>query len=125
MFCRRRCRLLGMANIADRGEPVDLATLRRWDAADPLRELRGEFDLPAAGVYLDGQSLGALPKHTRGRLAEVVGEEWGRGLIRSWNTCNWIDAPERIGDKIARLIGAAAGEVIAADSTSVNLFKLI
>lgn len=111
--------------VADATEDLDLETMRRWDAGDPLREFRAEFDLPASVVYLDGNSLGALPKKTRQRLTQVVGEEWGQGLIRSWNTCKWIEAPQRVGDKIAKLIGAQPGEVIAADSTSVNLFKLI
>jgi kynureninase len=104
---------------------LDLHELRQWDAEDPLRTARARFDLPADTVYLDGNSLGALPHATKRRLQQVVAEEWGQGLIRSWNHCEWIGAPRRVGDKIARLIGAAPGEVIAADSTSVNLYKLI
>jgi kynureninase len=76
-------------------------------------------------IYLDGNSLGALPKTTLARLGEVVTREWGEGLIRSWNTADWIDMPRRVGDKIARVIGAKAGEVIVADSTSINLFKVL
>jgi len=102
-----------------------LADARALDAADPLRAFRDRFDLPEGVVYLDGNSLGALPKATRARLRTAVDEEWGRGLIRSWNTHDWIGAPARVGDKIAGLIGANPGEVVAADSTSVNLFKLI
>lgn len=98
---------------------------RILDAADPLREYRARFDLPEGVIYLDGNSLGALPKATPERLAQVVREEWGEGLIRSWNSADWITMPQRVGGKIAPLIGAAADEVIAADSTSVNLFKLI
>jgi kynureninase len=105
--------------------PRDLAAVRNWDAHDPLRALRDRFELPPNVVYLDGNSLGALPRATRQRMAHVVTEEWGAGLIRSWNDCDWIGAPRRVGDKIARLIGAAPGEVIVADSTSANLFKLI
>lgn len=105
--------------------PLTLETLQRWDLEDPLRPFRDQFDLPQDTVYLDGNSLGALPKAARLRIADVVSEEWGRGLIRSWNVCKWIEAPQRVGDKIAKLVGAAAGEVIVADSTSVNLFKLI
>lgn len=105
--------------------PRDLGAVRSLDASDPLRGFRGRFDLPPNVVYLDGNSLGALPRATRQRLAHVVADEWGTGLIRSWNDCNWIGAPRRVGDKIARLIGAAPGEVIVADSTSANLFKLI
>ena len=104
---------------------ADLADLRALDVADPLRPFRDRFDLPEGVIYLDGNSLGALPKATRARLKAAVDEEWGQGLIRSWNAHDWIGAPARIGDKIASLIGAKAGEVIVADSTSVNLFKLI
>jgi kynureninase len=95
------------------------------DAADPLAEYRERFTLPEGVIYLDGNSLGALPKATPARLAEVVQGEWGNGLIRSWNEADWIGLPQRIGAKIAPLIGASPHEVIAADSTSVNLFKLI
>jgi kynureninase len=105
--------------------PRDLAAVRNWDASDPLRAFRDRFDLPPNVVYLDGNSLGALPRATRQRIAHVVAEEWGAGLIRSWNDSDWIGAPRRVGDKIAGLIGAAPGEVIVADSTSANLFKLI
>jgi len=105
--------------------PRELAAVRSWDASDPLRDFRERFDLPPDVVYLDGNSLGALPRATRQRIAEVVADEWGNGLIRSWNDADWIRAPRRVGDKVAGLIGAAPGEVIVTDSTSVNLFKLI
>lgn len=95
------------------------------DAADPLAPLRDRFDLPPGLIYLDGNSLGALPRRTAERVADVIETEWGAGLVRSWNTRDWIDAPDRVGAKIAPLIGAAAHEVIVADSTSVNLFKLV
>ena len=95
------------------------------DRADPLAPLRDEFALPDGIVYLDGNSLGALPRRTASRLAEVAQREWGEGLIRSWNSAGWIDLPRRIGDHIANLIGAGAGEVIVADSTSLNLFKVL
>ncbi|MCB2088867.1 MAG: kynureninase [Sphingomonadaceae bacterium] len=98
---------------------------RRLDAADPLRECRDLFDLPEGVIYLDGNSLGALPKAAKARVAQVVAQEWGEGLIRSWNQADWIGAPQRVGGKIAPLIGAQPHEVIACDSTSVNLFKLI
>lgn len=94
------------------------------DARDPLAARRELFDLPAGVIYLDGNSLGALPRNVRPRLEAAVQDEWGRDLIKSWNTADWINLPSRVGDRIARLIGAGAGEVIAADSTSVNLFKL-
>jgi kynureninase len=95
------------------------------DAADRLAPLRGQFVLPVGVIYLDGNSLGVLPKATAPRLHEAVTREWGEGLIRSWNTAGWIDLPRRLGDKIARLIGARPGEVVAADSTSVNVFKVV
>ena len=94
------------------------------DLADPLRDRRDLFDLPDGVIYLDGNSLGALPKAVPARLAQVVAGEWGRDLIRSWNSAGWIDLPARVGARIAPLIGAGTDEVIACDSTSVNLFKL-
>ncbi len=96
-----------------------------WDETDPLRSFRDEFDLPEGVLYLDGNSLGALPKRTAARLQQIVAEEWGRGLIRSWNAHDWIRYPRRVGDRIAKILGAAPGQVVAADSTSVNLFKLL
>ena len=99
------------------------------DAADRLAPLRASFDMArpdAEGViYLDGNSLGALPAVAAARIRDVVVQEWGGGLIRSWNTAGWITASQRLGDKIARLIGAGPGEVVVADSTSANLFKAL
>ena len=95
------------------------------DAQDPLRELRHQFNLPDGVIYLDGNSLGVLPDITASRVAATVTEEWGQGLIRSWNNAGWFDMPQRLGNKIARLIGAAPGEVVATDSTSINLFKVL
>ncbi len=95
------------------------------DAQDGLAPLRVQFALPQGVIYLDGNSLGALPKATPGRVAELIEQEWGRDLITSWNRHGWIDLPRRLGDKLARLIGAGPGEVVVADSTSVNLFKLL
>ena len=95
------------------------------DAKDPLAPLRDQFDLPAGVIYLDGNSLGVLPRATPARVQQVVRDEWGAGLIRSWNTAGWIDLSQRIGDKIATLIGAGPGEVVAVDSTSVNLYKVL
>ena len=103
---------------------LGLAAAQALDAADPLRPFRGRFDLPDGVIYMDGNSLGPLPGAARAAVARAVDQEWGRGLIRSWNDADWIGAPRRIGDKIARLVGANAGEVVVADSTSVNLFKL-
>ncbi|MGG8408322.1 kynureninase [Streptomyces sp. 12297] len=95
------------------------------DAADELGKLRERFTLPDGVVYLDGNSLGALPASVPGRLADVVAREWGELLIRSWDESGWWTAPERIGDRIAPLVGAAPGRVVVGDSTSVNLFKAL
>jgi len=95
------------------------------DHTDPLASHRAGFDLPDGVIYLDGNSLGAKPAAVDARLAQVTGREWGRDLITSWNRHGWIDLPLRLGDKIARLIGAEPGEVAVADSTSVNLFKVL
>ena len=103
---------------------MDRAQAQALDAADPLAGFREAFDLPDGVIYLDGNSLGALPRATAPRLDDLIRREWGRDLITSWNTAGWIDAPQRAGAKIGRLIGAKANEVVAADSTSVNLFKL-
>ncbi|MCB1996706.1 MAG: aminotransferase class V-fold PLP-dependent enzyme, partial [Rhodoferax sp.] len=95
------------------------------DAADPLAPLRAQFTVPDDVIYLDGNSLGVLPSATPARVQQVVAEEWGQGLIRSWNSAGWITLAQRVGDKIARLVGAGPGELVAADSTSVNLFKVL
>jgi kynureninase len=97
----------------------------RLDAADPLRGLRELFALPEGVIYVDGNSLGALPRATPARVAAAVQAEWGEGLIRSWNDAGWIALPQRVGDRIGALIGARPGETVAADSTSVNLFKVL
>jgi kynureninase len=95
------------------------------DATDPLAALRYQFLLPEGTIYLDGNSLGALPLATAPRVQQVLQAEWGHDLIQSWNTAGWVSLSQRIGDMIARLIGAAPGEVVAADSTSVNLYKVL
>ena len=95
------------------------------DLQDPLRSLRDQFELPPGLVYLDGNSLGVLPKNTAARVAHALTHEWGQDLIQSWNKAGWFAMPLAVGDKIARLIGAGAGEVVAADSTSINLFKVL
>jgi kynureninase len=95
------------------------------DARDELATFRDDFALPAGVVYLDGNSLGALPRATAGRVLELVEREWGDGLVRSWNASGWIDLPRRVAARIAPLVGARADEVAVADSTSVNLFKLL
>jgi kynureninase len=106
-------------------QEITRATCAARDAADPLAPLRAQFALPPGVNYLDGNSLGVLPAATAARVQEVVQQEWGQGLIRSWNSAGWITLPQRVGDKIARLVGARPGELVVADSTSVNLFKLL
>jgi kynureninase len=101
------------------------ADFEALDRADPLRPFRDRFALPDGVIYLDGNSLGAMPKAALARLHQVAEIEWGRDLIRSWTKHGWIDLQERIGAKIGWLIGARPGETIVADSTSVNLFKLL
>ena len=128
MRCRhRRCKVSVTMNAAP-AKPFPTSSRAdciALDRADELAPLRAEFALPDGLVYLDGNSLGALPRRTAARIAEVAEREWGEGLIRSWNTAGWIDIAGRIGDKIAPLIGAGRGEVIVGDSTSVNLFKVL
>lgn len=94
------------------------------DAADPLGPCRGRFALPEGVIYLDGNSLGPLPVATPGRLADLAQREWGEGLIRSWNDAGWFDAPLAVGARIAPLLGADLGSVVACDSVTVNIFKL-
>ncbi|BCA61837.1 kynureninase [Sphingomonas sp. HMP9] len=103
---------------------MTLEDARLLDATDPLAGYRNRFALPDGVIYLDGNSLGALPKATPAALADVATRQWGERLIRSWNE-GWIDAPQRIGAKIAPLIGAAADEVIIGDTTSTHLFKAL
>ena len=105
--------------------PPTRADCEAMDRADPLAAHRDAFALPAGVIYLDGNSLGARPERVRERLDAVVEAEWGRDLITSWNAHDWIGLPLKVGDKIARLIGAAPGEVAVADSTSINLFKVL
>ncbi|MCY7272041.1 MAG: kynureninase [Sphingomonas bacterium] len=95
------------------------------DATDPLAAMRERFALPEGVIYLDGNSLGALPRATGKAVADVVDRQWGEDLITSWNKHGWIDAPATVAAKLARLIGAAADEVLVCDSTSINLFKLL
>ncbi len=103
----------------------NLEKARELDAADPLAGYRDCFTLPDGVIYLDGNSLGALPKATSAAMARVIEKEWGEGLIRSWNDADWFDMGSRVGAKIAPLVGAQPHEVIACDTVSANLFKLI
>ncbi|MBY0556348.1 MAG: kynureninase [Burkholderiaceae bacterium] len=95
------------------------------DALDPLAPLRAQFDLPAGVIYLDGNSLGARPHASLARAQQVIAREWGHDLIRSWNSAGWFELPGRLGNRLAPLIGAAAGEVVVTDTTSINLFKAL
>jgi kynureninase len=96
----------------------------RLDAEDPLAPIRDQFDLPARLIYLDGNSLGAMPRAARNRLSEAM-SQWADGLISSWNEAGWAEAPSRVGDKIGRLLGARPSEVVMGDTTSVNLYKAL
>jgi kynureninase len=95
------------------------------DASDPLRSLKDLFTLPPNVIYLDGNSLGAMPKAAAARAAEVITQEWGHDLIRAWNTAGWFNLPQRLGNQIAPLIGAGEDQVVATDTTSVNLYKVL
>ncbi|QKW28587.1 kynureninase [Streptomyces seoulensis] len=106
----------GASPLADRAAELD--------AADPLAPLRDRFVLDD-GVYLDGNSLGALPAGVPDRVADVVRRQWGELRIRSWSESGWWTAPERTGDRIAPLVGAAPGRIVVGDSTSVNVFKAL
>lgn len=94
------------------------------DRQDPLASFRDRFHVPEGIIYLDGNSLGCLPRATVERMQTVITQEWGQGLIRSWNEADWIGLPQRLGGKLAPLLGAQANEVLITDSTSINLFKL-
>src|ERR1043166_9637316 len=95
------------------------------DRSTPLRSFRDRFLLPDGVIYLDGNSLGPVPRETPDRVAAVVRHEWGQSLIRAWNDHGWIDLARRVGDKIGRLIGADPGTTIVTDSTSINIFKCL
>jgi kynureninase len=102
-----------------------LSSAQSLDQSDPLASLKERFVLPEGVIYLDGNSLGALPKGVAARVQLAIEKEWGVGLIRSWNDANWYPAPLRVGQQIARIIGAKPHEVVACDSTSVNLYKAL
>ncbi|MEX1311486.1 MAG: kynureninase [Candidatus Sulfomarinibacteraceae bacterium] len=107
------------------GLPVSRAAALELDASDPLGALRRRFLIPEGVVYLDGNSLGPPLATTATRLQQTLHAEWGGELVRAWNTCGWIELPARVAARIAPLIGAAGDEVAVADSTSVNVFKLL
>ncbi len=95
------------------------------DRKDPFAKKRKEFSIPKGMIYLDGNSLGVLPKAAGPRVKHAVEVEWGRDLITSWNKNGWWNLPRKVGDKIAKVIGAVPGSVIVADTISVNLFKVL
>ncbi len=104
---------------------IDRAQCVALDAQDPLAFARARFDMPEGIVYLDGNSLGALPKETAAQITEVIRTQWGQDLITGWNKHGWVDLPRHLGAKLAGLIGADADEVVVCDSTSLNVFKLL
>ena len=101
----------------------DRAGALRRDADNPLRDRRSLFSIPEGTVYLDGNSLGAIPRAVPGRVARVLTEEWGTSLISAWNSADWIGLPARVGAKVARLLDLPEDSVWVSDSTSVSLFK--
>src|SRR3954469_17963865 len=104
---------------------MTLEDAKALDASDPLAFARERFRLPEGIIYLDGDSLGALPVAATDRLRDVVERQWGEDLIASWNAHGWIDWPTRIAARLAPIVGARPDELLIADSTSVCLFKLL
>lgn len=105
--------------------PTDLNGIRRLDRDDRLAGFRAEFELPADVIYLDGNSLGALPKAAKAIARRTVEQEWSQGLVRSWNDAGWYDMPRRLGAKVAALVGAGPDEVVMTDATGIDLFKVV
>jgi kynureninase len=104
---------------------IDRASIASLDQSDPLRTKRDAFVLPDGVIYLDGNSLGPVPKAALRELKIAAEQEWGKDLIRSWNGAGWFDLPTTLGDRMARLIGAGAGETVITDTTSINIYKAI
>src|ERR1700722_105327 len=103
----------------------DLAAIEAMDAADPLRSMRDRFILPKGVIYLDGNSLGAASHAVFDELQKASTQEWAQDLIRAWNTAGWFDMPTMLGDQLGRLIGAAAGQTVVCDTTSINIYKVL
>src|SRR5580700_4367469 len=95
------------------------------DSADPLRGFRDRFILPEGIIYLDGNSLGPMPRAAAAILGRAIEQEWGQDLIRSWNSAGWFDLPLRLGDRLGALIGASPGQTVVCDTTSINLYKAV
>lgn len=106
-------------------EALDLAAIEAMDTADPLRSMREKFTLPDGVIYLDGNSLGPAASVVLRELDQAAREEWGEGLIRSWNTAGWFDLPVALGDRIGGLVGAAPGQTVVCDTTSINIYKAL
>ena len=100
--------------------PISRQDCLQRDQQDALAPLRAQFALPEGVIYLDGNSLGAQPRAALARAQQVVAQEWGVGLIRSWNSAGWFELPQRLSNQLARLIGAGANEVVVTDTTSIN-----
>ncbi|RWM13374.1 MAG: kynureninase [Mesorhizobium sp.] len=107
-----------------RGIP-DFAEVEAMDAADPLRALRDRFVLPDGVKYLDGNSLGAASINVFNEIETAAKQEWAQDLIRAWNTAGWFDMPVKLGDRLGRLIGAAPGQTVVCDTTSINIYKVL
>ena len=105
--------------------PIDRASIATLDQWDPLRGKRDAFVLPDGVIYLDGNSLGPVPKAALRELKIAAEREWGDDLIRSWNKSGWFDLPGTLGDRVGRLIGAAPGETVVTDTTSINIYKVL
>jgi kynureninase len=105
--------------------PIARAACVERDATDPLRNLRDRFVIPDGIIYLDGNSLGPMPRAAAGVLGRTIEQEWGHDLIRSWNSAGWFDMPVRLGDRVGALIGATRGQTLVCDTTSINLYKAI
>ena len=102
---------------------ITRANCEQRDANDPLRDFRDDFLLPEGTIYLDGNSLGPRTKGAAERAQDVIADEWGTGLIGSWNSASWWDLPAKLGEKIAGIVGGGAGSTVVTDTTSINLFK--
>jgi kynureninase len=105
--------------------PASRAACVALDADDPLRALRDRFVLADGLIYLDGNSLGPMPRAAGAAFTRMIEEEWARDLVKSWNSAGWFDMPSRLGDRLGALIGAAPGQTIVCDTTSINLYKAI